>query len=141
MQLKVKRITQFAQLPRQAKEGDAGLDITLVRFEYSGDNKIVCYTGIAVEIPQGYVGLLLPRSSVVNTHLRLGNSCGVIDSGYRGELIMVFDIQPDTTQLKRFMPGDRIGQLVIIPCPGFEVVEAELTDTPRATTGFGSSGR
>jgi dUTP pyrophosphatase len=95
-------------------------------------------TGLAVEIPEGHVGLLFPRSSISNSGLILTNSVGVIDSGYRGEIKFRFKHIPDTAYYK---PGDRIGQLIVMPYPEIDFQEVEeLSSTERGEGGFGSSG-
>ena len=98
----------------------------------------VYLTGIALEIPSGYVGLLFPRSSVSRTCLSLANSVGVVDSGYRGEIMLKFGC---SSTLSCYKVGDRIGQLIIMPYPQvqFEQVE-ELSDSDRGEGGFGSTG-
>lgn len=140
MKVKIKKLHSDAIIPKYAKEGDAGLDLTATSEVWNEDKSMVTYgTGLAVEIPEGYLGLVFPRSSVSKTTLNLSNSVGVIDSGYRGEIMfkfryleegMVYDI------------GDRIGQLIIIPYPQivFEEVN-ELSDTDRSEGGFGSTGK
>jgi len=126
-------------VPTYSKKGDAGLDLTAVSEEWNEDNSMVTYgTGLAIEIPEGYVGLLFPRSSVCKTSLNLSNSVGVIDSGYRGEIMfkyryleegMVYDLK------------DRVGQLLILPYPSIELEEAqELSSTERGEGGYGSTG-
>jgi dUTP pyrophosphatase len=81
MQVKVKKMHAEAVIPSYAKSGDAGLDLTAVSEEWNEDNSMVTYgTGLSIEIPEGYVGLLFPRSSVCKTSLNLSNSVGVIDS-------------------------------------------------------------
>lgn len=141
MQVKFKRITNNAKLPSYAKAGDAGLDLTATSKKVDPNTGNLVYgTGIAVEIPEGFVGLVFPRSSVVKTPLFLSNSVGVIDSGYRGEIQLFFTAghRPG----KGYEIGDRIGQLVIIPYPTIEAVEAnELSSSERGEGGFGSSGK
>ena len=128
-----------AIISQYAKPGDAGLDLTAISEEWNDDTSVVTYdTGLSIEIPEGYVGLLFPRSSVVKTSLVLSNSVGVIDSGYRGPIMfkyrypkegMVYDI------------GDRVGQILIIPYPNIEFEEVEeLSNTERGTGGYGSTG-
>ena len=140
MIVKIKKLHKDAVVPSYAKHGDAGLDLTAVTETWNENNSMVTYgTGLAIEIPEGYVGLLFPRSSVCKTSLNLSNSVGVIDSGYRGEIMlkyryleegMVYDL------------NDRVGQLIIIPYPAikFEEVE-ELEDTDRGDGSYGSSGK
>ena len=147
MQLKVKKLSADAVLPRKAHPGDAGFDLTAVTAKMCADGtKLQVGFGIAVEIPEGYVGLVFPRSSVYKTDCRLANAVGVIDSGYRGELKAVFDftwkIPPGRTTYisKRYIEGDRCCQLVIVPVPEVEVQEVtELTPSDRGDGGFGST--
>ena len=96
-----------------------------------------------MEIPEGYVGLIFPRSSIFKTDLRLSNCVGVVDSGYRGEIKFVFDLAagPIIDLATCYKPGDRIGQLVIMPYPYIEPEEViELTNSERGVLGFGSTG-
>jgi dUTP pyrophosphatase len=101
-----------------------------------------------VEIPPGYVGLLFPRSSITKKNFVLGNSVGVIDSDYRGEITFVFKLIPEDSAAnlfkfsKAYKQGERIGQLLLVECPKLEVIEVEeLDDTERGSGGFGSSGQ
>lgn len=142
--VKVKKLHKNAVVPTYAKPGDAGMDIVAVSMdkpELSRNGIIITYrTGLAFEIPEGYFMDIRPRSSISNTALELTNSCGVIDSGYRGEIIFKFR---DTSNGigKIYNPGDRIGQLIILPYPKVELVEVdELSSTERGDGGFGSSG-
>ena len=145
MQVRFKRLSDKAVLPSYAKPGDAGLDITAVYHQINADhNYIEYFTGLAVEIPEGYVGLLFPRSSVSKTDLALANCVGVVDSGYRGELTFRYKFAKEAyfASLKRYQDGDRIGQLVIMPYPTIEPIEsAELSDTERGSGGYGSTGK
>ena len=140
MKVKFKKLIPEAVVPSYAKPGDAGLDLVATSKIYDDEKeKLVFGTGLAVEIPAGHVGLLLPRSSIVKTLLSLANSVGVIDSGYRGEIKIVFD--PGHRPKKNYEVGDRIAQLIIMPFPSIEAVEAtELSDTARGSGGFGSTG-
>lgn len=143
MILKVKKLRDGAVLPSKAYPGDAGFDLVAAEVRYFGDGTSLARTwiffGISVEIPEGYVGLIFPRSSIYRTQVRLSNCVGVIDSGYRGELRAVFDIVRYTDAI-RYRRGDKCAQLVILPLPLFEVVEAEeLSSTERGGNGFGSS--
>ena len=107
------------------------------------NNFIEYFTGIALEVPEGYVGLLFPRSSTSKTDLRLANCVGVVDSGYRGEISFRYKFAKDSyfANLKRFQDGDRIGQLVIMPYPQIEMEESDnLSDTERGEGGYGSTG-
>lgn len=104
----------------------------------------VCYgTNRAFEIPQGYVGLLFPRSSNANKDLLLSNSVGVLDSGYRGEVMFKFKYNSSLEdRMKSYQVGDRIGQLIIIPYPTIEFVESEeLSESERGYGSYGSTGK
>jgi len=102
MKLKIKRLHPDAVLPSYAKPGDAGLDLTATSLSISEDGLYVEYgTGIAVEIPEGHVGLIFPRSSISKTSMILSNHVGVIDSGYRGEIRFRFkDLELDTREFE-----------------------------------------
>jgi dUTP pyrophosphatase len=146
--VKIKRLSPDAVLPKYAKAGDAGMDLVATSHEFeqnAAGRKLQVYgTGLAFEIPEGYVGLIFPRSSIAKTSLALTNCVGVIDSGYRGEVKFKFAIDGGSrpTQESSYKVGDRIGQIIIMPFPqvNFEEVE-ELTDSERGTGGFGSSGK
>lgn len=141
MKLRFKRLCAEAVVPTKAHETDAGFDLTAVSVTEDRKRNIVTYgTGIAVEIPEGYVGLVFPRSSVYRHQLALSNCVGVIDSGYRGEIKFMFRIvQP---HISRYSLGDRIGQLLIMPLQSVELEESDdLSDSDRGNGGFGSSGR
>ena len=151
MQVRVKKLHPDAVIPSYAKPGDAGMDMVAIDSSISEDGLYVEYsTGIAVEIPEGYVGLMFPRSSLSKTTMLLSNHVGVIDSGYRGEIKFRFK---DLNMQREFdgswycdetayEVGNKIGQLVILPYPQIELVEAtELSDTDRGADGFGSSGK
>ena len=144
MKVKFKKLVKTAVVPAYAKAGDAGLDMVATKHSINPDHNFIQYhTGIAVEIPEGHVGLLFPRSSISKTDLRLANGVGVIDSGYRGEIVFRYTFKKDTyfAGMKRYVDGDRVGQLIIIPIPQIELEEvSELTDTDRGAGGFGSTG-
>jgi dUTP pyrophosphatase len=140
MQVRFKKLDPKAVIPSYAKPGDAGLDLVATSKEFDVEKeKLVFGTGLAIEIPEGHVGLLFPRSSIVKTLLTMANSVGVIDSGYRGEVKVVFD--PGSRPKKNYEVGDRVAQLIIMPFPKVEPVEAvDLSDTDRGSGGFGSTG-
>ena len=139
MQIKFKKLDPAAVAPKQGTPGSAGFDLAACAFSYTS-NRITYRTGIAVEIPPGHVGLVFPRSSVCKTSLRLTNAVGVIDSDYRGEITAVFDLLPERDN--GYKVGDRICQLVIVPIPEVEYIEAEeLSETARGAGGYGSTGR
>lgn len=141
MVIKVKKLAYNAQIPQYAHFGDAGLDLVATSYgQYDADKDIYTYqTGIAIEIPPGYVGLLVPRSSVYKTGFSLANNCGIIDENYRGEIMFKFrKVNPEQPD---FQIGDRIGQLVIVPYLYSPIVEVdELSETNRGTSGWGSTG-
>jgi dUTP pyrophosphatase len=139
MKVKFKKLNPKAIMPSYAKQGDAGLDMTAIQvlkhemyYEYR--------TGIAIEVPEGHVGLMFPRSSISKTKQILSNHVGVIDSGYRGEILFRFKkLAWDNGEV--YQEGDKVGQLVIIPIPAIELVEVdELSSTERGEGGFGSTG-
>lgn len=139
MKVKIKKLVENAVVPRYAKSGDAGLDLTATGVEIKGDN-IIYGCGLAIEIPKGYVGLLFPRSSNSKKDLLLTNSVGVIDSGYRGEITAVF--KKTKYFAEAYKVGERFAQLVIMPYPQIELEEAEeLSKTDRGAGGYGSTGK
>ena len=170
MKVRIKKLHKDAVIPSYAKEGDAGLDLTAVERYFDVNGNVVYHTGIAVEIPEGYVGLLFPRSSICKEDLSLCNSVGIIDSNYRGEIIakfkptLSFEVSDDSEFDKdkysnwekvgilseeygryahlNYPVGARIAQLIIMPYPKIEFEEVEeLTKTNRGDGGFGSSGK
>ena len=138
--VKVKKLVPEAVIPSYSKVGDAGMDLTITR-EIENTSFSVSYGfGIAMEIPQGYVGLVFPRSSVRNQDLILSNCVGVIDSGYRGELQATFKKTNGLDSIK-YKVGERGAQIIILPYPTIYMTEVpELSDTERGTGGFGSTG-
>lgn len=147
MEVKVKRLHEDAVIPSYAKDGDACFDLTCVSVENRGDLFIQYNTGLAMEIPDGYVGLIFPRSSVTKKDLMLKNSVGIIDSGYRGEISFryhrfkgeVLGMSIPTKNI--YEVGDRVGQMMIIPRPVIELTEVDdLSDSERGDGGYGSTG-
>jgi dUTP pyrophosphatase len=143
VELQITRLRPDATLPSRAHDGDAGLDLYAADAATlePGDRATVA-TGIAVEIPAGFAGLVLPRSGLAARHgIALVNAPGLIDSGYRGE-IRVLLLNTDRRDRFEVSPGDRIAQLVLSPVADVEPVEvAELATSLRGEGGFGSSGR
>jgi len=142
----IKKTHKDAVIPKQMTDGAAGFDLTAVSSYFDETNSVYVYdTGLAFEIPKGYVGLVFPRSSISKTCMRLSNAVGVLDSDYRGSLYFKFDealSEAPSLLNKAYLKGDRIGQLVIIPYPQIELVEVdELNDTVRGTGGYGHTGR
>ena len=144
MRVKVKKLHPDAIIPKYAKAGDAGMDIhTVARGEADKYGNMVYKTGLAFEIPDGHVGLIYPRSSVSKTPHSLRNHVGVIDSGYRGEIIFKFGwVESSSNETQVYDKGDRIGQIMIMPYPKVEFVDSdELNETDRGSGGFGSTGQ
>jgi dUTP pyrophosphatase len=143
IELHVTRLRDDAALPRQAYEGDAGLDLVACeRVTLAPGERAVVPTGIAVAIPEGHAGFVQPRSGLAARHgLGVVNSPGLVDPGYRGELKVVL-LNTDPREPFTVEPGMRIAQLVILPVPRVELVEAvELPESAeRGARGFGSSG-
>ena len=137
MRIRVKKVHPDAVIPKYAHFGDAAVDLVAVK-KWEDDNGNVCYgTGLAMEIPHHHVGLLFPRSSVSKTDLRLCNAVGVIDAGYRGEIMLKFDKNGN----KEYNVGDRVGQLMLVPIPSIQFVQvANLPQSDRGLGGFGSTG-
>ena len=141
MKVRIKKLNEGAIVPSYSKQGDAGMDLTAINISKDNVGNITYHTGLAIEIPEGYVGLLFPRSSVSKKQQFLTNSVGVIDSGYRGEIQATF-IKTNGLDSWDYKVGDRIAQLIIIPYPQIEFEEVEdLSQTERGTGGFGSTNK
>jgi dUTP pyrophosphatase len=143
VELRFQRLNEQAMIPSRAHEGDAGLDLYACEPAHIGPGERWSVgTGVAVEIPTGHAGLVLPRSGLAREHgIALVNSPGLIDSGYRGE-IRVLLLNTDPAETFRLAPGDRIAQLLIAPITTPDPVEAaDLASSARGAGGFGSSGR
>lgn len=148
MIIKIKKLNELAVIPAYGKPGDAGMDLTCTEVSLDANGNYVYRTGLAVEIPKGFMGLLFPRSSNASMCLMLTNSVGVVDSGYRGEIM--FKYKPnyqyflqseEAKDQKIYSVGDRVGQLIIMPYPevAWHVVD-ELSESERGTGGYGSTG-
>jgi dUTP pyrophosphatase len=140
--LEVERLEPEALLPTRAYDGDAGLDLHAAHSATlrPGERASVG-TGIAVAIPSGHAGLVLPRSGLALRHgIALVNAPGLIDEGYRGELRVLL-LNTDREQTFEIATGDRIAQLLVVAVAALEIVEVpELGASARASRGFGSSG-
>ena len=149
MKVKFKKLVPEAKAPYRAHSTDAGFDLYATSRSVDKSGCAVYGTGLAFEIPDGFVGLLFPRSSVAKKDLLLSNCVGVIDSGYRGEVMMKFRTIRDyhknghlSNIYELYTVGDRVGQLIVMPIPSVEYVEAkELEESDRGEGGYGSSGR
>jgi dUTP diphosphatase len=143
VKLRFRRLTPAARPPGRAHEGDAGLDLHAAEAASLGPGERASVgTGVAVAIPDGFAGLVLPRSGLAARHgIALVNAPGLIDSGYRGE-VRVLLLNTDPAEPFEIAEGDRIAQLVLVRAEGPELEEAEeLDETARGECGFGSSGR
>ena len=142
-ELAFQRLDPNAALPERARPGDAGFDLRSIEdVEVGPGERAMIGTGVAVAIPDGHAGVVLPRSGLASKHgLTLANAPGLIDSGYRGELICsVVNLDPhESVKIAR---GDRIAQLVVVEVserrPGWV---DELPPSSRGESGFGSTGR
>jgi dUTP pyrophosphatase len=139
----VRRLDPGLPLPERAHPGDAGVDLrSTVDVVLGPGERALVPTGLAVAIPEGYAGLVVPRSGLAARHgVSLVNAPGLIDSGYRGEIkVIAINLDPkDPFEVHR---GDKIAQLVIAPVPAVAWLEVEeLPDSERGAAGFGSSGR
>jgi len=156
--IKYKKLSPNAQIPYRKHNVDAGFDLTATRIEET-DKYIEYGTDLAFEIPEGYVGLLFPRSSLTKMDLMLKNSVGVIDASYRGEVRFRFwktipeykniEVWNDNVKMnvttsieaEKYKIGERCGQIVFLELPMIELEESDiLSDTERGTDGYGSSG-
>ena len=140
MRVKVKKIDKKAIIPSYAKEGDACVDLHSTNCWLDDHGNFVYETGLKLEIPEGWAGLIFPRSSIGKTSLMLRNSVGVIDSGYRGQVLVKFAKQNSTNMPYRV--GDRVAQLMIVPIKTICFVEVDdLRPSERGEGAFGSTGR
>lgn len=143
MEVKFKKLKDAAKAPQRSHSSDAGFDLFCSGFDYPPSIDSLLFveakTDISLEIPEGCVGLLFPRSSISNTKHMLRNSVGVIDSGYRGEVKLRFSIDDSD---KKYKIGDKIGQILFFKLPEVELIESEsLSSSDRSSGGFGSTGK
>ena len=141
IELPIQKVRPDAVVPSRAYAGDAGLDLAATeRIELGPGERVDVPTGLAVAIPDGYAGFVQPRSGLASRHgITIVNAPGLIDSGYRGELMVVLH-NTDRTRAFVVEAGMRIAQLVVLPIPEVELVEVdELPATERGGRGFGSS--
>lgn len=146
LEVKIKKLHKDAITPTYAKHGDAGMDLTAISKSYDEHGNVVYGTGLAFEIPKGYVGYIFPRSSNAKKDLILSNSVGVIDSGYRGEVMFKFkpsdwyNRDNSSCTEPQYKIGDRVGQIIIMPYPEINFIEVDdLSNSDRGIGGFGSS--
>jgi len=141
--LEFMRLDERAVIPARAHEGDAGLDLSAIEGgSIAPGERIHVGTGLAVAIPTGCAGLVLPRSGLASRHgVTVANAPGLIDSGYRGELLVIL-VNLDRSETFRFEAGERVAQLLVVSYLDVAPAEvAALGDTARGEGGFGSSGR
>jgi len=144
LEIKIKKLNPTATIPTYAKLGDAGMDLTITSIISETTTDVSYGFGIALEIPNGYIGLFFPRSSIRKYDLTLTNCVGVIDSGYRGELQATFKktnwLKGDSSE--KYNVGDKCAQIIIIPYPQVKFTEVnELSSSERSVGGFGSTGK
>jgi dUTP pyrophosphatase len=141
MFVKIKKLNSSAIIPKYAKDGDAGMDLTAISLEVDPKGFYTEYgTGLAMEIPKGHAGFIFPRSSASKTSQIQANCVGVIDSGYRGEIKVRLKELGNPKQL--YEVGDRVAQIIILPVPNITFIESdELDQTERGDGGFGSTGK
>lgn len=138
----IRRLRPEAVIPARAYEGDAGIDLAACeRHELGPGERAVVGTGLAVEIPEGYAGFVQPRSGLAARHgITIVNSPGLIDAGYRGEVMVVL-LNTDRSEPFVVEPGMRIAQLVVLEVEGVELEEVNaLEASERGSRGHGSSG-
>lgn len=140
MIVKVKKLVPEAVVPKKAHYDDAGYDLVAVSAAFK-EGCWVCGTGLAFEIPEGYVGLVFPRSSIVRKDMSMANAVGVIDSGFRGEVTCRFRMA-GCLEFPKYGIGERVAQIVFVKLPDVLVVESEeLGESERGEGGYGSTGR
>ena len=142
IQVKIKKLHPDAAIPKYATKGAACFDLTAIKDSYFAKHDHACMveTGLSFEVPEGHVMLIYARSGIASTKgLRPANCVGVIDSDYRGQVIV--PIVCDAHQSEHIQKGTRIAQAMIVKLPDVELVEAEeLSQTERGAGGFGSTG-
>lgn len=141
IELQLRRVHRDAVLPSRAYEGDAGLDLAACeRVVLGPGERAVVRTGLAVAIPDGHAGFVQPRSGLASRHgISVVNSPGLVDSGYRGELLVIL-LNTDLEHPFAVEPGMRIAQLVVLPVPHVELVEVDaLPASERGVRGHGST--
>lgn len=140
MNINIKKTHPDAVIPKYAKSGDAGMDLVAVG-KIETELYVEYDLGLAFEIPEGFAGLIFPRSSLSKYHLSLANHVGIVDSGFRGNVTARFKKTLDRPHVNLYNVGDKVCQIMIIPHPKIEFTEVEeLSDTERGSGGYGSSG-
>ena len=138
----IKRLISDAQIPQTAYQGDAGVDLrSAEHIVLKPHERAMVPTGLAIALPSGYAGFVLPRSGLAAKHgISIVNAPGLIDSNYRGELKVIL-VNTDPNEAFTIEVGDRIAQLIVMPVPMIEFEQVEsLPESERGESGFGSSG-
>ena len=137
--VKIRKVHPDAVIPFRAHATDAGMDVTAISMEMTEDY-VEYDTGLQFQLPEGYAMLIFPRSSNSKKDLLLCNSVGILDAGYTGNLKLRFKLTTEGYTEKIYNPGDKVGQIMIIPYPEINFIETEVfNETERGDGGFGSS--
>lgn len=140
VRVRIKKLCDEARIPQYAELGDAAMDV-FATSKFLKDKFTEYGTGLSLEVPEGYVCLIFPRSSVTKKDLMLKNSVGILDSGYRGELMCRYK-RTEKGVHEDYEIGERVAQIMILPYPKIVFLESEeLSETKRGSGGFGSTGR
>jgi len=132
------KLKKGAQMPRKAHSTDAAFDLYAHWIEYQ-EGMMIIGTGVHIEVPNGHVGLVFPRSSITNTIHRMANCVGVIDPGYTGEILAKYD-STWNTDAKRYEIGNRCAQILFLKTLDVQFAEVqELAETNRGDGGYGST--
>jgi dUTP pyrophosphatase len=137
--VKIRKVHPDAVIPFRAHATDAGMDVTAISMEMTEDY-VEYDTGLQFQLPEGYAMLIFPRSSNSKKDLLLCNSVGILDAGYTGNLKLRFKLTTEGYTEKIYNPGDKVGQIMIIPYPEINFIETEVfNETERGDGGFGST--
>ena len=139
--VKIRKVHPDAVIPFRAHTTDAGMDVTAISMEMTEDY-VEYDTGLQFQLPEGYAMLIFPRSSNSKKDLLLCNSVGILDAGYTGNLKLRFKLTTEGYTEKIYNPGDKVGQIMIIPYPEINFIETEVfNETERGDGGFGSTAK
>lgn len=137
--VKIRKVHPDAVIPFRAHATDAGMDVIAISMEMTEDY-VEYDTGLQFQLPEGYAMLIFPRSSNSKKDLLLCNSVGILDAGYTGNLKLRFKLTTEGYTEKIYNPGDKVGQIMIIPYPEINFIETEIfNETERGDGGFGST--
>lgn len=139
MKVKIKPLVEGVKIPEYGTEGSAGMDLVATSKRLGTEGYLEFGTSLSFAIPEGFVGLIFPRSSISKKNMQLCNAVGIIDSDFRGEV--TFRFKPSTAGRLPYEVGDKVGQMIIMPYPKIEFEEVEdLDETVRGENGYGSTG-